>query len=251
MNNPWLIRRPAPGRSLRLYCFAYAGGGPAVYAPWQAALDPAIEVCAIQLPGRGARFGETPWRDMALLVATIAEAIERDSPLPFAFFGHSLGALLAFEVAGYRQRRGWAAPVHLFASGCNAPQRRSPSLDLHLMEDAELIESLREYNGSPPEVLANRELMTLLLPMVRADFLLAETYAYQAREPLDLPLSVLAGRHDEHTTAAQLEGWQLESRQPCRIEWYEGDHFFLNQCREQVIEFVGAQLGLLTASCRA
>jgi surfactin synthase thioesterase subunit len=243
--NPWFVRQPSPDRRFRLFCFAYAGGSAASFAAWQAELDPAIEVCAIQLPGRGSRFGESPCRSMPELVLRIAEKVAGQNDLPFAFFGHSLGALMAYEVACYCARHGLPMPEHLFASGCNAPQMRSPSKNLHLYADAHLISALHDYKGTPPEVLRNLELMNLLLPMVRADFSLAENYQYHPRAPLGIPVSVLAGRRDEYTTPAQVEGWQRETSGPFSVHWFDGDHFFLNDERRAVLDCVGAELNEL------
>jgi len=240
--DPWFVRQPAPGRRFRLFCFAYAGGSAASFAQWQAELDPAIEVCAIQLPGRGSRFGEAPSRSMPELVLRIAERVAAQRDLPFAFFGHSLGALMAFEVASYCHRHGLPMPEHLFASGCNAPQFRSPPKNLHLYTDANLISALQGYKGTPPDVLRNTELMTLLLPMVRADFSLAENYQYRPRARLAIPISVLAGRSDEYTTEEQVNGWERETTGPCNVHWFEGDHFFLNTERRAVLDCVGAGL---------
>lgn len=244
--DPWFVRQPDPARRFRLFCFSYAGGSAASFAQWQAELDPAIEVCAIQLPGRGGRFGETPCRSMPELVLRIAERVAGLRDLPFAFFGHSLGALLAFEVASYCDRHGLPMPEHLFASGCNAPQLRSPSRNLNLYSDANLISALQDYKGTPPDVLRNTELMTLLLPMVRADFSLAENYQYRARPQLGIPVSALAGMGDEYTTPEQVVGWQRETTGPFDVHWFEGDHFFLNTERRAVLDCIGAQLSDLT-----
>lgn len=241
-STPWLVRQPQKAPQRRLFCFSYAGGGPAAYAAWQQHLGPAIEVCAVQLPGRGARFREAPWTSLAELATAIAGVLRHEANVPFAFFGHSLGALLAFEVARQCQRTRQAMPAHLFASGCNAPQRRAEPRNLHLMDDAALLAELKGYNGTPPEILQHRDLMELVLPTIRADFRLAETYRYQPSLLLDVPVTVLAGRADEHTSAAQVEAWALETSAPCQLEWFDGDHFFLQPCMAQVLATVKGAL---------
>lgn len=242
---PWILRQPRPAPRLRLYCFSYAGGNAATYLPWQAELDAGIEVCAIQLPGRGARIAEAPYTSLAALVAALAPLVCARNTLPFAFFGHSLGGLLAFEVARYSQRHALPMPEHLFASGCDAPQYRSPPKRMHALPDAELIESLRGYNGTPPEVLAHRELMELLLPTIRADFSLAENYRYDPGAPLAIPITVLSGREDDHVDPGLVDQWQRETTAGCRIEWFDGDHFFINAQRGAVLACVGAELAAL------
>lgn len=238
LRSPWLVCQPASRPRLRLYCFPYAGGSAASFAGWQRQLDPAIEVCAVQLPGRGVRFLETPERAFAPLVAGLVTAICAQGALPFSFFGHSMGALLAFEVARALQQQGAAMPQCLMVSGCAAPQYRGAARRWHLLSDADLVAALKDYNGTPPEVLANAELMALLLPMIRADFAAVDGYRYRAAAPLALPLTVLAGRIDERVSERQVEGWQEETTDRCQVHWFEGDHFFINSERDAVLACV-------------
>jgi medium-chain acyl-[acyl-carrier-protein] hydrolase len=238
--NPWLVRASAPAHRFRLYCFPFAGGNAAAFQHWQDGLGPEIEVCAVQLPGRAARMLEPPMTSLSSVVSAVADAIARDPRCPFAFFGHSMGALLAFEVARHCMRTGQPLPSHLFASGCAAPQARGERRNLHRLPDAELIEALREYNGTPPELFAHRDLLDLVLPTIRADFRLVENYAYQASVALPIPLSVLAGRQDEHVDALQAQAWEKETTGPCRVDWFDGDHFFLQSQRAQVLAHLRA-----------
>jgi surfactin synthase thioesterase subunit len=244
--SPWLLRRPGPRRALRLYCFSYAGGSPAGYLAWQAALDPEIEVCAVQLPGRGARFNEASCTELAQLVATLAAVIGDEAEQPFAFFGHSLGALIAFEVARALAAGGRAQPCHLFLSGCAAPRYRPARPAIHRFDDAALLRELADYNGTPPELLAHAELMALLLPAIRADFALVHDYAYRPARLLDLPLTVLAGDADRIGSSNEVTGWSEETRGPCRVRWFAGDHFFLHACTAQVLDCITNALDHLT-----
>src|SRR5437763_15337105 len=169
---PWLVsRKPNPRARVRLFCFPYAGGGDSVFRAWQKGLSEAIEVCPVQLPGRGARISEPPFTELSPLVRAAAQALAPHLDKPFAFFGHSMGALICFELARHLRKDGGPQPVHLFVSGRCGPQTpREPFAgDL---PDSEFQEMLRRYNGTPEEVLENRELMELLLPAVRADFAL-------------------------------------------------------------------------------
>lgn len=246
MHTPsWFVRQPGSTRRLRLYCFAYAGGSATSFLTWQAALDPAVELCAIQLPGRGARFSEKPFDQLRPLVTTLADQIQRDSTLPCAFFGHSLGSLLAFEVARQLQLEGQRMPSHLFLSGCQAPRYRTPSKNLSRLDDASLIEALKQYNGTPREVLEHRELMALLLPTIRADFALVDDFKYQSGPLLDVPLTILAGKSDQYDLPLQVEGWREETGRECRVEWFEGDHFFIHSQQAAVLECVNADLAPL------
>lgn len=240
--NPWLVRRAGANPALRLFCFSYAGGNASIYDAWQAELDERIEVCAVQLPGRGTRFHEAPCTSLSEILNPMADILLAERDLPYAFFGHSLGALVAFELARLCQRRYMAMPVHLFVSGCAAPQCRDPSEDRHKLPDDELLASLNEYNGTPPEILSHAELMKLVLPTVRADFSLAETYQYKPAEPLNLPITVFSGRLDPHVRAEQAQGWQKETRSPIAVRWCEGDHFFINGERNLVLDCLNSEL---------
>jgi surfactin synthase thioesterase subunit len=242
----WFVRQSNSKHRLRLFCFSYAGGNATIYHPWQQAFHPEIEICAVQLPGRGRRLMQPPYTEFTRLVEDLAQVIvqlngqlngqlsgqanepERPAVLPFAFFGHSLGALLGFEIARYFRHHHLPMPLHLFTSGCNAPQQRNPPKGMHLMSDSELIESLRRYNGTPNEILANRELMALVLPTIRADFRMVEEYVYQPAAPLSIPITVLAGRKDEYGSPAQAQAWQHQTQAPCELHWFEGDHFFIH-----------------------
>lgn len=202
---------------------------------WQEAFDAELEICAVQLPGRGVRIAEQPYTVMPALVADLSAAIDKDSPMPFAFFGHSLGGLLAFELARYRLGKGLSMPAHLIVSGCSAPQARPASRGMHKMEDAELIGVLREYNGTPREVLDHRELISLLLPTIRADFLLAEEYTYRPAQVLDIPITVFAGTGDPYCSPEAVDQWRKETHGPVDIHAFEGDHFFIQSNRAAVL----------------
>jgi medium-chain acyl-[acyl-carrier-protein] hydrolase len=242
----WLVRKPAPQAKLRLYCFAYAGGSAHQFLPWQAALGPDIEVAAFQLPGRGPRLAEPPIAAMAPLLDALAArlAAQLDSParLPFAFFGHSLGGLLAFELARLCQRRGMAMPERIVVSACNAPRGRPAPRMLHRLDDAGLVDALRDYNGTPPAALADPELMALLLPAIRADFALVENYQYLPGPLLDVPLTVLAGRADRHVQADRLPRWREETHGAHALHTFDGGHFFIHEQQRAVVDCIRGEL---------
>ncbi|HEX7640833.1 MAG TPA: alpha/beta fold hydrolase [Burkholderiaceae bacterium] len=246
--NPWLVTQRRPNARLRLYCFSYAGGSANVYLPWKNLLDGSIELCAVQLPGRGARLNEMPVPSLQKLVADIAAVISNETRLPFAFFGHSLGGLLAFELTRYCKHHLLPSPGHLIVSGCSAPQMRDATQRMHLLPDEEFIEELRKYNGTPPEILAHRELMQLVLPALRADFAAVETYQYKRLPPFDIPITVFAGRNDNHVSEEKALGWELETRGPCEVHWFDGDHFFLHEQMGSVLETINSTLSLEQSS---
>ncbi len=238
----WLLHHPAPSHKLRLFCFAYAGGSALIFRSWQAVLGPKIEVCAIQLPGRGTRMMEPLYNDMQELVPVIAKVIASQNNMPFAFFGHSLGALLSFEVARYCQLQHLPQPVHLIASGSSAPQNRTRSKNLHLMSNEELIKELGKFNGTPPEVLAHGALMELACPIIRADFSLVENWQYRPMPLLSLPLTVFAGWEDDRVNEDQVNDWKKETTGAFNVKWFEGGHFFINTEAREVQTAVLAQL---------
>jgi surfactin synthase thioesterase subunit len=241
--NPWLTRWPGDGgRRTQLFCFPYSGGSASGFLQWQASLSPEVEVCALQLPGRGPRLAETPLRDLDRLLDCLVEVVGEHAQAPFSFFGHSLGGLVAFELARRCRRRQLPLPERLIVSASTAPPSRREPRRLHEFDDDALIEALRDYNGTPPEALAHRELMQLLLPAIRADFAMLAGYRYQAEPPLPLPITVLAGRRDKHVPPEALDRWQDCSSLPCRQHWFEGDHFFLNMEAKAVIACVKEEL---------
>lgn len=242
----WLVRgRPHAARALRLYCFGHAGASAAAFRTWQARLEPSIEVCAIELPGHGRRMAEAPQDQLLPLAGELTQALARElraTPLPYALFGHSLGALLAFEVARGLARLEVPPPLRLLVSGANAPQRRPPSRMLHRLPDDALLEELRSYEGTPQELLDERELMALLLPVLRADFCMVETYRYHPGPRLTLPLTVLAGRADARVSADGVAAWALETSGNSHSAWHEGGHFFIETHARAVLADIRATL---------
>ena len=234
----WLNRKHATNRRHRLFCFPYAGGGIASFQPWQSELGEHTEVCAIQLPGRGPRLLEPSIRSFDELVGQLAEVVSANAELPFWLFGHSLGALLAFEVARRLQRHGLHNLRGLMVSGCEAPHRRSQRPRLHEFDDEALIERLQALNGTPRELLQNRELMQLLLPSVRADFELFSNYHYQPAQALEVPVTVFAGLHDDHVEHANIPCWREQVGATFALHWIPGDHFFIDSQRPTMLAHI-------------
>lgn len=230
----WFTAGSNPAGAMRLFLFPFAGGNANAFLPWQDLLGPRLELRVAQLPGRGVRLFDPPVADLDELVARLSQAVTDLADRPFLFFGHSLGALVAFEVARQLRRTGRPEPVALWVSGAEGPGTRLLRQQLHALEEAELIEALREYSGTASEMLDDRELMQLVLPGVRADFALSERYVYRGEPPLDLPISVLLGASDPYVDPERAAGWARESSLPVRRHTFPGAHFFLNDHQQSI-----------------
>jgi medium-chain acyl-[acyl-carrier-protein] hydrolase len=235
---PWFTDGTNPDAPMRVFLFPFAGGNASAFLPWQASLGPGLELRVALLPGRGTRLFDPPLADLAELVPRLARAVADLADRPFVFFGHSVGALLAFETARELRRTGRPLPAALWVSGAEGPQTRYLLRHLHQLEEAELIEALREYNGTDPEMLDNQELMELVLPGIRADFALSERYAYRPEPPLDLPISVLIGDSDEYVVPERAAGWAAETSHPTPVHRFPGDHFFLHEHRQAIAALI-------------
>jgi len=240
VRSDWFIRpQPKLAPAARLICLPYAGGSAATYVPWAKSLPREVELVALQPPGRGSRMAETPHTQMAPLVADLMRVFPRITDRPYVLFGHSLGSRVAFEVTLQCQLKGLPLPARLVASGSRAPYLTKPEPVIYDLPDAQFIEQLRVLDGTPEEVLNNSELIQWLLPLLRADFRIADTYL-APRTPINCPLTVLAGTEDETVSPPEVEGWRDLTSRECDIHWVTGGHFFVERNREWVLEKLNA-----------
>ncbi|MBV9927177.1 MAG: thioesterase [Acidobacteria bacterium] len=237
-----------PQAALRLFCFPYAGGSAQIYRQWPASLPAAVEVCPVQLPGRGNRLLEPPFTTMAEVVAYLSDAVGPFLDKPFAFFGHSMGAVISFELARSLRRARGVEPRHLFVSGRRAPQLPRTRPPIHQLPAPELIEELRRLNGTPREVLANAELMQLMLPVIRADFAVVSSFRYTAEPPLGCPITALGGLQDEDVPREHLEAWREQTSAACTVRMFAGDHFFLQSAEPLLLRVLARDLQQLAAN---
>lgn len=243
MSDPWIYTpRPLAAPRLRLVCLPFAGGGSATYRGWEDGLPDDVELTIVIPPGRERRLFEPPVSDALQLVAQVRQALDPLLDRPFALFGHSMGALLSFELARALQREGGPTPERLFISAHRAPHRPYPRPPVSDLSATEFAEVLREFNGTPNEVLESTELFELLLPALRADFAVCETYVHREASPLECPIDVLCGRLDRDVTAENVVGWDAQTRAECQEHWFDGDHFFLNDQRAALLELVAQRL---------
>jgi medium-chain acyl-[acyl-carrier-protein] hydrolase len=240
---PWFVV-PFPRRAprVRLICCPFAGGAASFYRPWSAALPADIEVWAAQLPGREARFREPPLEHMDDIVAGLARELRTlDDDVRLALFGHSMGALVAFELARALGAVTGPRASRLFVSACAGPRLERSDLPSPSLSDREFIAEIRRLGGTPEQVLRNDELMQLYLPLLRGDFAVSANYRYAPAPLLDCPIVAFGGLADRTVSRERLLPWAAETTAPFSLRMLTGDHFYL----------VSAQAELLSALSEA
>lgn len=237
--DPWFpYRKPQPNARLRVFCFPYAGGGASVFNGWSTALPADVELCALQIPGRERRILEPPFRQLSPLLDALEPVLVPLLDKPFVFFGYSLGTRLALGLTQRWQTRGAPLPLGLIMTAAGAPHLPRPSRES--LDDAAFVDMLRRYEGTPSEVLAHRELLDMVLPMLRADFAVADTL--MPATPVRCPLSAWAGLEDPHVTREQQERWRELTTAEFRTRTFPGKHFFLRTAREALLAALREEL---------
>jgi surfactin synthase thioesterase subunit len=226
---------------MRLFCLPYSGGSAMFYARWCRLLPSWIDVRPVEWPGRGARMDEPLATDPRALASQLAAELHARLDAPYALFGHSLGALIAFELAHSLLDRGAPAPAILFASGTEAPAVRDGSKRRLPLSDDALLQELRNLQGTPDEALSNPELMRSALPVLRADFLMCGAYAYRPRRPLPCPVHVFGGVDDE-ASRESLQAWRQETSAAFTLDVLPGHHFFIHTQQAELLDLIGSAL---------
>ncbi len=239
----WFHEPENPGARLRLFCFPHAGGGAAKFYAWSGELPREFEALPAMLPGREERFREPAVASLPLLVESLGRAIDDYTGIPFAFLGHSMGALVAFELTRRLRRERKRLPVCLFVAACPAPQSLRISEPVHKLPDDEFFRQVRErYGGVPDAVAANPELMALMLPSIRADFTAVETYRYDEEPPLDCPIVAMAGDSDREVSIADVSAWRRQTTAAFSLHIFPGGHFFLHDAPRNSVQLVSRRL---------
>lgn len=250
-NSPWLIfdeTRTYHNAEMRLFCFHYAGAGASIFQNWIKLLPDEVELVAIQLPGREKRFYEPLISDVRQITTTLAKELSPFLDKPFAFVGHSIGALIGFELARVLRQRGMRQPELLIASGRNAPNVKLKVNNVHLLPDDEFAQTVRDYNGLPEAIAQNEELLELLLPRLRSDIAIAETYTYNDAEPLESRIVVFYGTEDPLVNDFGLQSWKEQTQGGFKLYSFPGDHFFLHSSEELVLDKISTELKQLRVS---
>lgn len=231
----WPLGEPNESARMRLICFSYAGGGVSVFRRLRGAAPPALDICPLQLPGREGRIREPAFRRMEPLAEAVLRELRPWLHLPYAFFGHSMGALIGYELAHRAQSLGLPGPRTLFVSAARAPHLPRRTAPLHALPDAEFVSALRDLDGTPESVLAHRELMELMLPVLRADFELCETYAPRAAGTLPCPIRAFRGSEDPSVSEQDVRAWATLSGAGFTVFTFPGGHFFLESASTQML----------------
>ncbi|MGV9943498.1 thioesterase II family protein [Streptomyces sp. NPDC003401] len=234
-SDEWIRRyHPAPAAPTRLVCFPHAGGSATFYHPVSRALSPGIDVVAVQYPGRQDRHAEPLIGDVEQMADLVAREIEPWADRPLTFFGHSMGASLAYEVA-LRLEAGGTTLLGLFASGRRAPSRWRDER-VHQADDKEFLTELRNLGGVDPAVLENEEILRMVLPALRSDYRAAETYRPRQGRRVSCPVVVMFGKDDPKVTEDEARSWAEHTTGDTEVRAFDGGHFYLNSCAQQVVE---------------
>ena len=228
---------PRPQARLRLFCFHFAGGDASLYRLWATQLPVALEVCPIELPGRAAHRHEPAFTHFPALLDTLARRIQPFArERPFAFFGHSFGGVLAFELTRWLRRQAAPLPTRLFLSACPASQVRPGGGRIGHLEDEAFLDELSARFGVPRHVLASEDVRHAVLPALRADVRLAESYEYAHEPPLELPISSFGALEDPGVSRQEVESWRQQTTGDFRLRMLPGNHFFLSTQRPRLYQ---------------
>lgn len=224
-----------PDARLRLFCAPYAGGGASIYRQWPQALPETVEVCAVQPPGREQYIAKTPFTNLPDLVTWLGTEISPWLDRPYLLFGHSMGAFICFELARHLRLLGKPQPERLYVSGARAPHIPDPHPSMHQLNDTAFRHELHQLEGTPDAILQHAELMELLLPLLRADFSICETYTYHDEAPLTCPLSVFGGSNDPRVPYQHLVAWRQHTQSAFQVRVLEGRHFFIHSAAQNLL----------------
>ncbi len=229
---------------VKLFCLPYAGGSSVVYTNWKKYLHNSIKLCAIELAGRGRRFNIPLYNSLEEAVNDIYDMIKEDIDSgPYAIFGHSMGSILAYELAYKIKDMKHSYPLHIFFSGKCPPEIKKEVEDVHLLPDKEFMDKVFELGGTPEELLENRELIEFFTPILRADFKIIEIYKHiEKKDGLDCDITVLWGKQEKNASINDIAQWQKHTHKSCKIHLFNGGHFFINEFQKDIITIVDSTL---------
>lgn len=238
------IREPADPAGTTLICLGYAGGNPETFHEWADGVDERLGLLAVRLPGHGPRLREPLYRDWRPLVADTFAALAPYLSGNHAFFGHSFGGRLAYELTHLASAEFPGRTRRLLVAGCRSPDRRQARPFMHLMREEDFLDALRDMGGTPAELLADRSLMRLVSPVVRGEIALAELWGDRHGSGVQVPITAMYGQDDPIDDRASMRGWTAFGRRGCELLELPGGHFFLDTHRASLFEVVNARLGV-------
>jgi medium-chain acyl-[acyl-carrier-protein] hydrolase len=242
-NSKWFnyLKRPIKPK-LTIVCFPFAGGDASFYQNWATEIKADVQIISIQFPGRANRFLESPYTNLNDLIVELIKNWECFIETPYVLFGHSLGGLAIYELTRILNENNQMQPLHLFISGCKAPHLLK-NKERYLLPKQAFIEMIKEMDGTPKEIVENQEMMDLLVPMLRADFQLIETYTHQEKHKrIRLPITLMGGTEDPEVGMEDLEAWKSVIEGPCKLQLFQGGHFFLKDSEKEFFDFINTEI---------
>lgn len=237
--NPWLPYGEPSTSDTRVFCFPHAGGSAVSYADWPGLVN-GVTVCPVQPPGRSERFRETAHLSVESYVDALLSRLGHQFTGRYAFFGHSVGALVAYRLTRRLRALGATPPVHLFVSGRAAPHLPYTRPPLRDLPAAELVVYLRRMGGTPDVFLDEPALLDVFLPVLRADFTVNETYRHEPGLPLPIPLTAFGGADDLRASTEELHAWGALTGAAFAVHTYPGGHFYLEQHASSVLDVIAS-----------
>ena len=234
--------KPNPMAKLRLFCLPYAGSGANIFYKWPSSLPDSVDLCLVHLPGREHRLKEKPYERMASLVQALGRVMLPYLDRPVAFFGHSMGGMVSFELARQLRREYGLEPARLFISGCCGPQSAHLLPRIHTLPTQEFLSELRRLNGVSGPMSSNPNFLKLMLLTLRADIKVCETYSYASEPPLDCPITVYGGLQDYALKYEYLEAWRKETIGSFAMHLFSGDHFFVHTAEKLILNVLMDEL---------
>jgi medium-chain acyl-[acyl-carrier-protein] hydrolase len=229
---------------IKLFCFPYAGGSAVIFNKWKQYLDSAIELVPVELAGRGRRIHEALYKDVSQTIDDVYQIVTKNiNGSRYALFGHSMGAMISYQLCQKLREKNYPAPLHVFFSGRNAPHIKRPDEKrYHLLEEEAFKEEVITLGGTPTEFFDHPELLEVFIPLLKNDFKLAETDIHNGEiHPLDCHITVFLGKEEDLTTE-QCDGWKKHTKKLCTVHYFEGGHFFINDETEQIVRLINNTL---------
>jgi len=243
--NKWFTNFGAKDQcSSRLICFPFSGGGANLFRPWASKIED-CEIVALSLPGRENRFYDENISNLNTLLDEITPLVDQLMDKPCVFFGHSLGALIAFELAQRLRIENRNMPMRLVVSAFRSPERLSENTIMHSLADADFLVELKKYGGTAPELVNDKASMECLMPMLRADFKLHETYRYRLQPKLSCPITAFCGDRDNIVDINEMKGWKAHTSSFFSIENVSGNHFFVTSETKKMLELLNREMDRL------